>query len=155
MVGEFEGRPFHARELVEGSTLEDLAEAGSLGLREGLGLLAEVAAVVAWVHGMGFAHRNLSPANVLVTLDGQVRLIGFGRAGLLAGSDRLTPGRTAVPVETDVRGLQWMLEWLCKALECPMPTALDRLCQPGSVAGPAMLAEALAELRAQSPGRST
>jgi len=71
-----EGRPYCVRELVEGSTLEQRIADGSIGLRAGLAVVAETVRVVEWVHAQGFAHRNLSPSNVLVDRDGSVWLMG-------------------------------------------------------------------------------
>jgi serine/threonine protein kinase len=120
-----DGRLYSVRELVEGSTLERLVADGSIDMGVGLSVLAEVARVVEWVHGQGFAHRNLSPANVLVARDGSPWLIGFGRVGLLVGSPMLPSGAAGTPTEVDVRGLQDLLRWLCAALQQPVPDSLD------------------------------
>jgi serine/threonine-protein kinase len=44
------GCPYSVRELVEGSTLEQRAAEGSLDIRTGLSVIAEVARMVQWVH---------------------------------------------------------------------------------------------------------
>ncbi len=121
-----DGRLHRVREVVEGSTLERLVADGSIDLRVGLSVLAEVARVVERVHGQGFAHRNLSPANVLVARDGTPWLIGFGRVGLLVGAPMLPSEAAGTPAEVDVRGLQDLLRWLCAALRQPVPDSLDR-----------------------------
>ena len=119
-----EGRPYCVRELVEGSTLEQRIADGSIGLRAGLAVVAETVRVVEWVHAQGFAHRNLSPSNVLVDRDGSVWLIGFGRVGLLAGSP-LAPAGEGTAAEVDAKGLRNMVRWLCGALLQPVPAELD------------------------------
>jgi serine/threonine protein kinase len=120
------GQPYSVRELVDGSTLEQRATEGSVDLRTGLAVIAEVARVVQSVHDQGFAHRNLSPANVLVARDGTPWLIGFGRVGLLAGSPLLPAGAVGTPAEVDVRGLRDLLRWLCGVLGQSVPDGLDR-----------------------------
>jgi serine/threonine protein kinase len=120
------GHPYSVRELVEGSTLEQRTAEGSIDLRAGLAVVAGVARVVQWVHEQGFAHRNLSPANVLVARDGAPWLIGFGRVGLVAGSPLLPAGAAGTLAEVDVRGLLQLLGWLCGALRHPVPGGLDR-----------------------------
>jgi serine/threonine protein kinase len=151
MVGEHQGQPYYVRELVEGRTLEHLATTGSIEVREGLRLLCEIANLVAWVHGQGLVHRNLSPANVLVAADGSANLIGFGRARRLDRSPLLPPAPVAGLSEIDVRGLQEMLGWLCETLGCPVPKGLNGVRGPGSVASAAEFAEAVAGFL-QGPG---
>jgi serine/threonine protein kinase len=120
------GHPYSVRELVAGSTLEQRAADGSIDLRDGLGVVAEVARVVQWIHDQGFAHRNLSPANVLISRDGAPWLIGFGRVGFVAGSPMLPAGASGTPAAVDVRGLRELLCWLCGTLRQPIPDGLDR-----------------------------
>jgi serine/threonine protein kinase len=143
MVAEQEGQPFSVREFVEGGTLDQRAAKGRIDLRAGLKILAGVARIVHWVHGRGFAHRNLSPENVLVATDGAPKLIGFGRAGLLAGSDLLPAGNPGASPEIDVRALQDLLGWLCAILGQSVPSELNAVRQPGSVVNPGAFAEAL------------
>jgi eukaryotic-like serine/threonine-protein kinase len=139
------GQPYSVRELVEGSTLEQRAAEGSIDLRSGLAVVAEVARVVQWVHGQGFAHRNLSAANVLVARDGTPWLIGFGRVGLLAGSHLVPAGAAGTLAGVDARGLQDLLRWLCGALRQPVPSGLDRATAPGSVATAGAFGEAVVD----------
>jgi serine/threonine protein kinase len=150
MVGEHNGQLFSCRELINGDTLEQRATERSIDLRAGVGILAVVARVVERVHGEGFAHRNLSPANVLVATDGRPWLIGFGRIGPLAGSN-VVPGAVGTPPEIDVRALQEMLRWLCQTLGQPPPAALEKLRQPGSVASPRAFHDALMSYLQQHP----
>jgi serine/threonine protein kinase len=131
-VGESQGQLFLAREFVEGGTLEQLAAAGALGLRDGLGILAGVARAVQRVHGRGLAHRRLHPANVLVTPARTARLIGFGLVGPLAGS--------GMPAQLDVRALQQTLGWLAAALRQALPARVEALGRPGAVVSPGVLA---------------
>ncbi len=133
---------YSARELVMGSTLEQRAAEGSIDIRAGFSVIAEVARVVQWVREQGFVHRNLSPANVLVAQDGIAWLIGFGRVGLLAGSHHAPAGGGTLP-DVDVQNLQHMLQWLCRALGKPAPAALMRVVDSGSVISAGVLAEAL------------
>jgi serine/threonine protein kinase len=132
--GTADGRQhFIAREFINGRTLEELASARELGLREGIGILAAIAGIVRRVHGLGFVHRNLLPSNVLVDTGGAPRLIGFGLAGLITGSDKLPPGVEGESAEVDVRALQGMLGWLCTTLRHRVPIPLESVRQPGSV----------------------
>jgi len=80
-------------------------------LKNGIHILAAVADTVEFVHRRGIAHRNLHASNILIATDGRPKLIGFGRVGLLAGSDphAVFPGTRA---SIDVQGFQKLIEWL-------------------------------------------
>jgi serine/threonine-protein kinase len=142
-VGGCEGHRYAVREFIDGSTLERRAREGTIELGAGLRIIAAVARIVHWVHGREFVHRNLSADNVLVTADGSVKLIGFGRVGLLAGSNLLQPGDTEVSPEVDVRGLQAMLEWLRPTLNEPLPLTVEQLQQSRSVGSAGAIADAI------------
>jgi serine/threonine-protein kinase len=86
-----EGQPFLALEYVEGRTIDAYCRDQSLDLRSRLKLFAQVGHAVAHAHSKLVVHRDLKPSNILVTGDGQVRLLDFGIAKLLEG-DRIADG---------------------------------------------------------------
>jgi len=77
------GRPFLALEFVEGTPIDRYCADHRLGVRERLGLILQIAAAVAHAHTRLVVHRDLKPSNILVTADGEVRLLDFGVAKLL------------------------------------------------------------------------
>jgi serine/threonine-protein kinase len=79
------GRPYLAMEFIDGLTIDRHCREHELPLAERIGLMLQVAAAVAHAHARLVVHRDLKPANILVTRDGQVRLLDFGIAKLLAG----------------------------------------------------------------------
>jgi serine/threonine protein kinase len=77
------GRPFFVMELVRGVPVTDFCDQNRLGVRDRLGLFAEVCRAVQHAHQKGVIHRDLKPTNVLVTLyDGKPvpKVIDFGIA---------------------------------------------------------------------------
>jgi Tol biopolymer transport system component len=81
-VGQWEGGPYIAMELVEGESLRDLLAEGPLPLRKALTLGAQLAEGLAKAHDAGIVHRDLKPENVMVSRDGFVKILDFGLAKL-------------------------------------------------------------------------
>lgn len=89
-------QPFFAMELVEGQPLTKFADAGALGTRERLALLASVCDAVHHAHQKGVIHRDLKPGNILVGKNGQPRVLDFGVARATDADIRTTTLRTDV-----------------------------------------------------------
>jgi eukaryotic-like serine/threonine-protein kinase len=80
-LGEFEGHAFMAMELLEGEDLRTLIDrAGEIPLPDRVRILAQVAEGLAYAHSRGVVHRDVKPANIMVTTSGQVKLLDFGLA---------------------------------------------------------------------------
>jgi len=79
-----DGLPYLAMEYVEGRPLTAWCDAHQCSLRERLKLFLQVLEAVQYAHTCQVVHRDLKPSNILVTEAGQVRLLDFGVAKLLA-----------------------------------------------------------------------
>jgi serine/threonine protein kinase/tetratricopeptide (TPR) repeat protein len=81
-VGEFGGREYLVTELVDGGTLEDWARGvhGRRDWRRIVELLVGVGDALATAHEAGILHRDVKPANVLVSKSGHAKLADFGLA---------------------------------------------------------------------------
>ncbi len=88
-------RLFIAMSFCEGETLKQRVERGPLPLLEAVHLAAQIAAGLGAAHAKGIVHRDVKPANVMVSPDGRVKIVDFGIAKL-ADQSRLTRDGTAV-----------------------------------------------------------
>src|SRR5690606_38324726 len=78
-----EGTPYFAMELVDGERIDRWCDAQNLDIEQRLRLFARVCDAVQYAHGRLIIHRDLKPSNILVTANGDVRLLDFGVAKIL------------------------------------------------------------------------
>ena len=84
--GEFQGTPYMIVEFVPGGSLASRMSHGSLDHATALKYLRGIAAGLDHAHGHGIVHRDVKPANVLLTAEDAPVLVDFGLAKLLRGS---------------------------------------------------------------------
>ncbi|MCD9027865.1 protein kinase [Luteimonas sp. BDR2-5] len=90
-----DGQPFLAIEYVEGEHIDRWCREHAPDLRRRLDLFLQVCAAVEYAHRHLVIHRDLKPGNILVTADGETKLLDFGIARLLEPQD----GAPADPTE--------------------------------------------------------
>ncbi len=90
-VGEDGGTLFLAMEYVPGGSLSQrLADPESLSLAERVRIISEVAEALAHAHERGVLHRDVKPANILLTPHLEAKVTDFGIGKLLTGDTDLT-----------------------------------------------------------------
>jgi serine/threonine protein kinase len=97
-----DGRLFYVMKLVQGKTLlEHLGDRSDLAER--LRIFERICEALAFAHSQGFVHRDLKPANVMVGPFGEVLVLDWGVAKVLAGEAPTLAGSpaTAGAGETD------------------------------------------------------
>jgi response regulator RpfG family c-di-GMP phosphodiesterase len=81
--------PYFVMELIQGTDLERAVAVGPLPVGCACHLAHQLADALIEAHRLGLIHRDLKPSNVMVTPEGQAKLLDFGLARL-PGEDRLT-----------------------------------------------------------------
>ena len=80
-----DGCDFLVMEYVAGGTLESKMKSGPLSIASVLAMGAAIADALDNAHRHGVLHRDLKPGNVVLTADGQPKILDFGLAVLLSG----------------------------------------------------------------------
>lgn len=118
-VGEADGVPYIAMELVEGRPLDAVLQAqGRMPFERVLALGAQLADALAWAHAQGVIHRDVKPSNILLSADGTTaKLLDFGvarmgdvdgqlartQAGQMIGTPRYMSPEQALGLPVDAR----------------------------------------------------
>jgi eukaryotic-like serine/threonine-protein kinase len=83
-LGEDRGQPYIAMEYVQGQALDVRMRAGEpLTLSQKVGIIIDICDALAFAHEAGIIHRDMKPANVMLTMSGSVRILDFGLARLV------------------------------------------------------------------------
>ena len=102
-LGEDRGMAFIAGEVIEGETLRQRIDRGSLPASEAIGIALQIASALAVAHDAAILHRDIKPENVMIRRDGLAKILDFGLAKLLSfdvdhrrASDRTTMPGTVI-----------------------------------------------------------
>ncbi len=96
---EFGPLPYIVMEFVDGHTLREIVKSeGPLSQQRVMEVMADVCAALDFSHRHGIIHRDVKPANVMITLGGAVKVMDFGIARALADNQNMT--QTAAVIGT-------------------------------------------------------
>jgi serine/threonine-protein kinase len=82
-IGESNGLYFIVMPFIEGRTLKEVINKQPLEMRSVLSIAIQVADAIASAHGRGIVHRDIKPTNIIVSNDGQIKVLDFGLAKML------------------------------------------------------------------------
>ena len=90
-VGDDDGRPYIVMELLESCTLgEYLKRPDGVRLEEKIGLMLQLCDGMQLAHSRGIFHRDIKPGNLMVSNDGDLKIVDFGIARLASSSMTMT-----------------------------------------------------------------
>jgi eukaryotic-like serine/threonine-protein kinase len=106
-AGEADGIPFLAMEYINGPDLARIvATHGPLGCADAAELVRQAALGLAHAHEQGVIHRDVKPNNLLITTEGQVKLLDLGLARL-AGGDSIRTNQQFLGTADYMAPEQW------------------------------------------------
>jgi len=96
------GQYYLAMEFVEGGTLRDILKIRkTLSPDESLRILEECASGLVYAHGKGLTHRDIKPTNILISADGQAKLVDFGLAEISREEGSAPPAKGGKSAKDD------------------------------------------------------
>src|SRR5712692_6689295 len=101
-IGEHEGTHFIAMEYIEGDTLREKIHRERTELRKLLRYLQQVAEGLAKAHSANIVHRDLKPDNIMITREGDAKILDFGLAKLIEQRPTSTSAEGSSEVATAV-----------------------------------------------------
>jgi len=88
--GEFEDRPYLVLELVNGPSLMNMTEKAGIPLAKVYDFALQACRGMAYAHGQGIVHRDLTLNNVMINDREEVKILDFGLAKLMTPDARTT-----------------------------------------------------------------
>ena len=121
-IGDADSVHFIAMEFIDGETLRQYLHRRQTDLPKLLRYLQHVAEGLAKAHAAGIVHRDLKPDNIMITSDGEAKILDFGLAKLIeAKQSSMTSGEGASQVATVIRATAFNSR--CNSRHCGLHVA--------------------------------
>lgn len=101
-IGENDGLCYIVMPFIPGRTLKEVVSGQPLEILSALSIAIQIADAIAAAHARGIVHRDIKPTNVIVNDQGQVKVLDFGLAKMLAGEESELPGAEADKSMTEI-----------------------------------------------------
>ena len=95
-----DGQPWFVMDFIAGTPIDEHCENAKLPVDDRLRLFLTVCSAVQYAHQNFVVHRDIKPRNILVTADGDIRLLDFGLANLLDPDAEAADETTSVQMMT-------------------------------------------------------
>ena len=98
-IDRAEGRAFIAMECVEGLNLKTYMSRNQLSTGAIVEIAMQIAAALGSAHAKGIVHRDIKPGNIVVSSEGQVKVLDFGlaRRFMTPDTQELGPDGSTIP----------------------------------------------------------
>jgi serine/threonine protein kinase len=81
--------PYFVMDYVAGHPVDEYCDTNKLSIKERVELFKKIVSVVDYLHEKGIIHRDIKPSNIIITADGQPKIIDFGIAQVINSAARL------------------------------------------------------------------